>query len=145
MDLEDFIIESNKIEGEQTLIESELPVYKWLLDDDIDEKRLKEFHKRICDARGQLSEGYRGHYRKVPVYIGNKEFPKPGSLNRLMTQFWEDFWNNTPFENHKRFENIHPFIDLNGRTGRALWLWQMGGECDLGFLHQFYYQSLSSK
>jgi len=53
-----------------------------------------------------------------------------------------------PYKTHVKFEKLHPFMDGNGRTGRVLWLWQMvkqqyyGGE--LGFLHKWYYQSLSA-
>lgn len=52
-----------------------------------------------------------------------------------------------PWENHLDYERLHPFTDGNGRSGRALWAWQMirlQGSLPLGFLHQFYYQTLSS-
>lgn len=51
------------------------------------------------------------------------------------------------YKNHLDFEKLHPFTDGNGRTGRAISLWQMVRQHDydlsLGFLHQFYYQALS--
>ena len=46
-------------------------------------------------------------------------------------------------ETHVRYELLHPFLDGNGRSGRALWLWLMG-QAPLGFLHTFYYQTLSA-
>lgn len=55
-----------------------------------------------------------------------------------------------PYHIHVDYENLHPFTDGNGRSGRALWLRRMKdlGEnsfyqaLDLGFLHTFYYQTL---
>lgn len=47
---------------------------------------------------------------------------------------------------HLGYEKLHPFTDGNGRSGRAIWLWQMGVDevvLRKGFLHMFYYQVLS--
>lgn len=53
-----------------------------------------------------------------------------------------------PYQTHCEFLTLHPFMDGNGRTARALWARQMR---DLGrdpfirpFLHTFYYQALSA-
>ena len=51
-----------------------------------------------------------------------------------------------PWDLHVRYETLHPFTDGNGRSGRTLWAWQMVRLQDglpLGFLHQWYYQTLS--
>jgi len=53
----------------------------------------------------------------------------------------------SPWATHVRYENLHPFTDGNGRSGRALWRWHMrrcGSDAPLGFLHHFYYQTLQS-
>ncbi len=59
-----------------------------------------------------------------------------------------------PYQIHHDYESLHPFMDGNGRSGRALWAWQMIRQrypealdfeaLSLGFLHSFYYQTLAA-
>lgn len=54
----------------------------------------------------------------------------------------------TPYEAHCEYEKLHPFMDGNGRSGRAVWAWHMSYQgldpFALPFLHRFYYQTLSA-
>ena len=140
--LANFIAESNKIEGESTKMAQEVSIYEWFLANDLTEDNTKEFHKRLCDAREQLQKKYRGVYRDCIVYIGG-EARSPDLMDKHMKRLFEDM--PEPYEFHQRFEHIHPFVDLNGRVGRAAWLHQMLEKQDvpLGFLHTWYYQSLA--
>lgn len=55
----------------------------------------------------------------------------------------------TPWSAHVQFQNLHPFMDGNGRTGRAVWAWHMilqgFDPFGLPFLHRFYYQTLAAQ
>ena len=86
----------------------------------------------------------------LDVYVGNHE-PMPGGPGVPERLKWilDNLNDLNPYRNHVLYESLHPFTDGNGRSGRALWTWQMhkeghAGSTGLGFLHTWYYQSLAA-
>lgn len=84
-------------------------------------------------AVGVMDQGEAGRYRTTAVRVGRYAPPAPGDVSGLMFELLE-WWNTKTSELspvlssailHYRFEAIHPFADGNGRTGRALALWEL--------------------
>jgi Fic family protein len=80
-----------------------------------------------------MDQGEAGRYRSIAVRVGNYLPPTPNEVSGLMFELL-DWWNKrstglSPVLSsailHYRFEAIHPFADGNGRTGRALALWEL--------------------
>jgi len=83
----------------------------------------------------------------MDVRIGGRScLPGGDSLKHHFALIIHTLRERSAFVNHVEFERLHPFTDGNGRTGRAIWLWQMvnqnGYDLSLGFLNKWYYQSL---
>lgn len=80
-----------------------------------------------------MDQGEAGKYRMIVVRVGKYLPPPPDAVSGLMFELLE--WWNTAAKKlspvlssailHYRFESIHPFADGNGRTGRALALWEL--------------------
>jgi len=80
-----------------------------------------------------MDQGKAGKYRTISVQVGQYTPPPPDAVSGLMFELLE-WWNTAAKELspiltaailHYRFEAIHPFADGNGRTGRALALWEL--------------------
>ena len=80
-----------------------------------------------------MDQGTAGRYRTVAVRVGRYIPPPPGDVSGLMFELLT-WWNKesaklSPVLSsailHYRFEAIHPFADGNGRSGRALALWEL--------------------
>lgn len=87
---------------------------------------------RIVAAK-VMDQGDAGRYRTIRVRVGPYVPPPPAEVSGLMFELLE-WWNGdskklspvlTSGIMHYRFEAIHPFADGNGRTGRALALWEL--------------------
>jgi len=84
-------------------------------------------------AGAAMDQGEAGRYRTIRVRVGPYFPPPPEDVSGLMFALLE-WWNSesrtlSPVLSsailHYRFEAIHPFADGNGRTGRALALWEL--------------------
>ena len=138
----DFVRESNRIEGikrEPTNAEIEAHL------DFLDAKEIYVSHFELFVEQVQPN----ARLRRLPhmnVRVGNHIPPTGGpgveaSLNGLLHCVSD------PWKAHCMYEDLHPFTDGNGRSGRVFWLRLMGGieAAPLGFLHHFYYQTLSQR
>jgi len=90
-----------------------------------------ELHRIL--AGEVMDQGEAGKYRSISVQVGRYSPPAADAVSGLMAELLR--WWNTDSKKispvlssailHYRFEAIHPFADGNGRTGRALALWEL--------------------
>ena len=141
--LDDFMVESNRIEGiEETTPEQVAATARFLGKGHLTISDLVDLVKVYQpNARPRFVAG-------LDVRVGDHVPPRGGpqvqaDLDKLLYHQQGDL---TAYEGHIAYETLHPFTDGNGRSGRALWLWAMGGieRAPLGFLHTFYYQTLQN-
>ena len=92
---------------------------------------LFELHRIL--AGEVMDQGEAGRYRTIAVRVGRYVPPPPADVSGLMFELL-DWWNKQSGKHspvlssailHYCFEAIHPFADGNGRTGRALALWEL--------------------
>ena len=143
--LTDFVRESNLIEGIHLgPTDAEVNAHKHLLSlDRLTVIDIEEFVGVICPGGKRFAP-----LRRQPgmdVRVGNHLPPVGGelvetALSNLLFEVSERTID--PWMAHTIYENLHPFMDGNGRSGRAIWLWQKNGDAPRGFLHEFYYQTL---
>ena len=102
---------------------------------EINEKTVKKIHAAIMDG---FKEKKPGEYRKQPIFIQASKVKtvKAEKVEKEMKKLFE--WNKKEQEKkhpvelcaefHARFEQIHPFLDGNGRTGREILNWVLQKE-----------------
>ena len=92
--------------------------------EELSEKTVKEIHALVLmsDVKNK------GRYRELPVTISGAldTPPQPSQITAKMGELLQSYKNDTrhPIVKianfHIKFEQIHPFIDGNGRTGRLI-------------------------
>jgi Fic family protein len=97
----------------------------------ISHEEILSLHKIM--AGDVMDQGTAGRYRTITMRVGRYVPPPPGDVSGLMFELLA-WWNKEAAKMspvlssgivHYRFESIHPFADGNGRTGRALALWEL--------------------
>lgn len=141
----EFIVESNQIESiTHPPTDAEIAAHERLLG--LAQVRVADLERFVADVAGEP-------LRRQPnlnVVVGGHVPPRGGPhietelrwlLDRAQTI-------DDPHTTHVQYELLHPFRDGNGRSGRALWAWQM---LHVGldpfirpFLQTFYYQTLDA-
>lgn len=145
--VEKFVAESNRIEGiDRPPTREELFATREFL-------ALSHVTHGDLENLARVYVGERGRLRReagMDVYVGShvplKGGPEvPVRLEQVLRDVNESEF--SPWLNHCAYEDLHPFMDGNGRTGRALWAWDTlhrgRDPFALPFLHRFYYETLA--
>jgi len=139
----EFVTESNRIEGIERS-PSNVEVDATFAFVNLEEIKIEDIEALVSALQpGAVIREKLG----MNVRVGNYFPPEGGPEVRDKLQEILDMlkiWD--AYDTHLVYETLHPFTDGNGRSGRAIWLWQMGvykAVLKRGFLHTFYYQTLS--
>lgn len=130
INLEEFVRQSNMIEGEPTepghpLFDDHLRVATAISESPGTYSMLPlNIHRNLMASQPAK---FPGEMRQCRIYVGGNE-KMPPTFVRLELDKWLELVHLGPtgdrkkwcWDMHHRFEWIHPFIDGNGRTGRLL-------------------------
>ena len=145
-----FVVDSNKIEGiQREPTDEEIEAHSKFLA--LDRPTVDDMVALVgvLQPDAKLRNATSVHGVRVGGYVAPPSGPEIQA--NLETILERAVRGDSPWEVHCQHETLHPFTDGNGRSGRALWAWQMNKRVgtrlwfmDLGFLHSFYYQTLNN-
>lgn len=140
-----FVRESNRIEGIlRSPLKRELGATELFLA--LRAPRILDLEGLVSSLQpdARLRDG--GH---LNVRVGNHIAPRGGAaVVERLAELLAAMPTGDPWTLHCAYEHLHPFTDGNGRSGRAIWAWMMTRRQEglpLGFLHHWYYQTLSAE
>ena len=140
---EKFMLESNRIEGEDRLNPGDISAINMALRNISFIDEILIIHKMLGDY---LKKDWVGKFRTCNVRVGSYIAPDYKEVKRLMEKFMLKLPRLDSWTAHNRFQEIHPFQDLNGRVGRLIWLSKAYKKeeynFEISFLHKYYYQTL---
>ena len=145
MNVVEFVRESNRIEGiRREPTAGEIAAHKVFFG--LQRVTVPDVERLVSELAGAELRDRPG----MNVRVGSHR-PIPGGpqIRNALWSLLDGLDDLTPFEAHVVYETLHPFMDGNGRSGRALWVWMMRDlgldAFELPFLHRWYYQSLDAQ
>lgn len=142
-DLPAFVAESNRIEGIYETRKSDLLAHAAFLKL---MPSVESLSGLVYNIAGSLLRDRSG----MNVRVGDHIAPRGGADVKVrLKEIIYDLGTEHPVVTHQKYLSLHPFMDGNGRSARALWLKNMIDSknlamvCQYGFLISFYYQTLA--
>lgn len=146
--LEEFVAESNRIEGIDGVSRNDMIAHEDLLARPRLMVQNIERFVSLVQPNAILRRPV-GLNVRVGSHIappgGPKIEPALEKLLGLVNRDWVEEGHCDPaaYKAHLAYEDLHPFSDGNGRSGRAIWLWMRRGLTGCGFLREWNKQVLS--
>ena len=141
LEIENFLVESNAIEGvyDKQSLKNAKTAWDFLFEQEsLTLGVILKTHK-ILMKDTNLKPDEKGYFRKCRVWVGKREGMDYKSIVRtLLMRFCIETARKEPPPDwkalHVVYEQIHPFVDGNGRTGRMFMNWTRIKKCNLPLL-----------